>query len=283
MDSRSFVSLTVGVTGLVLGIFAAVDGSVAGLFAGVAALGAGLVGWMVSRQVIDTERQLAVERRQLDSMEETVTSQVQARITAEETVRSLSTELSATQRSEAERAERIEKQIRDEIRSQAGSHAGAPAGKNAVTDPESGLFNESYFKAATEARVAAARRHLRPVAIILMQVMDTSGETRTPADPHLIADYLAATLRESDTACRTSRGLFALVLEDTPENGAVWTVERIRRRLAEDQEDLTMWAGVACYPAHAFEVRDLVSKASEALEAATDWNQDRIEVATADA
>ena len=62
----------------------------------------------------------------------------------------------------------------------------------------------------------------------------------------------------------------------------MWTVERIRRRLAEEQDNLMMWAGVACYPAHAFEVRDLVAKASEALEAATDWNQDRIEVATSD-
>lgn len=279
MDSRSFVSLAVGITGLVLGIFAAIDGSVSGLFAGIAALGVGLVGWMISRQVIDTERQLAVERRQLDSMEATVTAQVEARINAEDAIRSLSTELSATQKSAEERAERIEKQVRDELRSNDES---APT-KNSVTDVETGLYNEHYFKAATEARVAAARRHLRPVAIILMQVMDTSTEDHTNADPQLVADYLVATLRESDTACRTSRGLFALVLEDTPENGAVWTVERIRRRLAEDRENITLWAGVACYPAHAFEVRDLVAKASEALEAATDWNQDRIEVATADA
>lgn len=280
MDSRSFVSLTVGITGVVLGIFAALDGSVPGLFAGIAALGAGLVGWMVSRQVVDTERQLAVERRQLDSMEEAVTSQVQARLNAEETVRSLSTELSATQKAAEERAERIEKQIREEMHTQNDAPSSS---KSSVTDLETGLFNEHYFKAATEARVAAARRHLRPVAIILMKVIDTSTEEHSHANPQLVADYLAATLRESDTACRTSRGLFALVLEDTPENGAVWTVERIRRRLAEDQENITMWAGVACYPAHAFEVRDLVAKASQALESATDWNQDRIEVATADA
>ena len=98
----------------------------------------------------------------------------------------------------------------------------------------------------------------------------------------MVADNLVATLRESDTACRTSRGLYALVLEDTPENGAVWTIERLRRRLAENSSDYTVWAGIACYPAHAFEVRDLVGKASEALDAATEWHQDRIEVALAD-
>ena len=87
MDSRSFVSLAVGITGMVLGVFAGLDGSVAGVIAGVAALGAGLIGWMVARQVLDTERQLAVERRQLDSMEQTITAQVQARVTAEESIR----------------------------------------------------------------------------------------------------------------------------------------------------------------------------------------------------
>ena len=278
MDPRALVSLAVGFTGFVLGVLAALEGALLGIFSGVAALGAGLIGWVITRQVLDTERQLALERRQLNEMETTVTSQVQARITAEEAVRSLSEELSSTQRSEADRTQRIEEQIREEVRAQ-----GATSPRNAITDGDTGLYNENYFRAAVEARVAAARRHLRPVAVVLMQVVAGEGDNRQPAEPQVVADYLVATLRESDTACRTSRGLFALVLEDTPENGAVWTVERIRRRLTEEQQDITVWAGVSCYPAHAFEVKDLVGKASEALEAATEWHQDRIEVAVADA
>ncbi len=277
MDPRAFVSLSVGFTGFILGLLAAVEGALLGVFSGVAALGAGLIGWVISRQARDTERQLDIERRQSIGLEETVTSQVQARITAEDAVRSLSAELSATQQSEVDRAQRIEEQIREEVSAQA-----TPSGRSAITDADTGLYTENYFRAAVEARVAAARRHLRPVAVVLMEVVEIDGENRVAADPQLVADYLVATLRESDTACRTSRGLFALVLEDTPENGAVWTIERIRRRLAEEHAGLTVWAGVACYPAHAFEVRDLVAKASEALEAATEWHQDRIEVAIAD-
>ncbi len=278
MDPRALVSLSVGCTGFVLGVLAAMEGALLGIFSGVAALGAGLIGWVITRQVRDTERQLAIERRQLNEMESTVTSQVQARITAEEAVRSLSEELSSTQRTEADRTQRIEEQIREEVRAQ-----GATSSRNAITDGDTGLYNENYFRAAVEARVAAARRHLRPVAVVLMQVVTGQGDDRSQAEPQIVADYLVATLRESDTACRTSRGLYALVLEDTPENGAVWTVERIRRRLTEEQHDITVWAGVSCYPAHAFEVKDLVGKASEALEAATEWHQDRIEVAVADA
>lgn len=278
MDQRALVSLIVGIAGLVLGIIAAVQGAVLGVFSGVAALGAGLIGWVISRQLRDTEQQLSMERRQADGLEESVTSQVQARISAEDAVRSLSAELSATQQTEVERAERIEAQIRDEVTTQSGQ-----SGRSSITDAATGLYTENYFRAAVEARVAAARRHLRPVAVVLMEVVEIDGETRAPADPRVVADYLVATLRDSDTACRTSKGLFAIVLEDTPENGAVWTIERIRRRLAEGQAGLTVWAGIACYPSHAFEVRDLVAKASEALELATEWHQDRIEVAVADA
>ncbi len=263
-----------------LGVLATFQGAFLGVFAGVASLGAGLIGWVVTRQAADTERRLALEQKQMMGLEETVTSQVQARITAEDAVRSLSAELSATQAAEVERTQRVEDQIREEM---TAKNTEATTGRNAITDPETGLYTENYFRAAVEARVAAARRHLRPVAVVLMEVVRVTadGEKRA-ADPQPVADHLIATLRESDTTCRTSRGLYALVLEDTPENGAVWTIERIRRRLAEERDDLIVWAGIACYPAHAFEVRDLVGKASEALEAATEWHQDRIEVALAD-
>lgn len=276
MDSRAFVTITVGVTGFVLGLLSVFEGTWIGLFAGIAALGSAIAGVILSRDIKTLNTELENERKQSAGLEDAVTSQVQARITAEDAVRSLGTELAATQATEQARAERVEEEIKNEIQL-----TGATA-RQAITDPATGLYTETYFRAAVEARVAAARRHLRPVAVVLVEVTGGSGGDRHQADPMIVSDHLIATLRESDTACRTSKGLYALVLEDTPENGAVWTVERIRRRIAEEHEGLTLWAGVACYPAHAFEVRDLVGKASEALEAATEWHQDRIEVAIAD-
>ncbi len=73
-----------------------------------------------------------------------------------------------------------------------------------------------------------------------------------------------------------------MILEDTPENGAVWTVERIRRNLVSTAGHHTLWAGVACYPAHAFDSAELRTQVNNALEAAKEWNQDRIEVALTD-
>ena len=122
-----------------------------------------------------------------------------------------------------------------------------------------------------------------PVAVALIEVVDgRDGSDRPPADAVDVADALRSTLRESDTATRLADGRFGVVLEDTPENGAIWTMERVRRCLTQSDPDITMWAGVACYPAHAFDVGGLIDRADAALDAAKDWHQDRIEVATAE-
>jgi GGDEF domain-containing protein len=159
----------------------------------------------------------------------------------------------------------------------------APEWADSLMDPETGLLNERYYRVALEARVSAARRHLRPVAVVLVEVIEglTEAAPRS-ADPAVVAAAVNETLREADTACRLPNGRFGLLLEDTPENGAVWTVERLRRSLVPGHPGFTMWAGVACYPAHAFSPEELFDRASQALESAREWRQDRIEVATAE-
>jgi GGDEF domain-containing protein len=155
--------------------------------------------------------------------------------------------------------------------------------EGSLTDASTGLFNEQFFRVSLDTRVSAARRHLRPVAVVLVQVSEGVREgSPSPVAPDLVAEGVRATLRDADTACRLDDGRFALILEDTPENGAVWTVERVRRALALERPGQTLWAGIACYPAHAFDAWDLFDRAAKALEAAREWHQDRIEVATAD-
>lgn len=143
----------------------------------------------------------------------------------------------------------------------------------ALHDEESGLLNEAYFRAALPNRVATARRVLRPISIVLVQ-LDEGAAARQ------VAMALLETLRESDSACRLDDGGFALILEDTPENGAVWSMERLRRLLAEQGTPVLLWAGVASYPAHALEAVDLLDLAERALADALQWtSQSRIEVA----
>src|SRR4029079_9021128 len=150
-----------------------------------------------------------------------------------------------------------------------------------LTDPATGLFNEQFFRVTLDTRVSAARRHLRPVAVVLLRVASGVREG-SPADvaPVLVANGIRSTLRDADTACRLDDGNFALILEDTPENGAVWTVERVRRALALEHPGQTLWAGIACYPAHAFDAWELFERSQHALTSARECHQDRIEVAT---
>ena len=54
-----------------------------------------------------------------------------------------------------------------------------------ITD-STGLFSEDYFQIAVETRVSAARRHLRPVAIVLFDVVQgvrTGTPTRVAPEP----------------------------------------------------------------------------------------------------
>ena len=151
-----------------------------------------------------------------------------------------------------------------------------------ITDPETGVFTQVFFDASLGKRLSAARRGLRPLTVALLEVIEHVGEP--PADltePRPVADILVATLREADTVAHRDDGLFAVLLEDTPENGAIWTLERIRRRISEDLPGRTMRAGLSCYPAYAFDADQIVEQAHGALDAAREWRQDRIEVTTA--
>jgi len=148
-----------------------------------------------------------------------------------------------------------------------------------LADPDTGLLGERYFVITLEARVAAARRHLRPLALILLEAVHDPTGTASAIDATIAADVVRETLRDADTLCRLHNGRYAVLLEDTPENGAIWTVERIRRRLGEQLDDVTVWAGIACYPANGFDGPEVLDRAREALEQAREWRQDRTEVA----
>ena len=139
-----------------------------------------------------------------------------------------------------------------------------------------------FFDASLGKRISAARRGLRPLTVAMVEVVERVGEPDVfQTDPKPIADILVETLREADTVARMDSGVFAVLLEDTPENGAIWTLERIRRKISEDLPQCTVRAGMSCYPAYAFDANQLVEQSLAALDAAREWRQDRIEVTTA--
>jgi diguanylate cyclase (GGDEF)-like protein len=150
-------------------------------------------------------------------------------------------------------------------------------------DAATGLYDERYFAVLVQQQVAAARRSLRPVSVVIFEIDslgDSDGETRQQA-LGVVGDVVRRTLRESDAACRLGDLMVGAILEDTPEAGAVWAAERVRGTLLASPigDALTLSAGVACYPTHALGAAELVHQSSRALDEARSRGRDRVELA----
>ncbi len=247
-DRRARLGVGVGVLGLGLGVAAAVwDAVLLALLAGSAALVAGVA----ATRLVGHLR------------------------TADERIAELADEVGRLESSERHTAELLAARIdRTAIRT-------GPEQPDHLTDPASGLFSEAYFDVAIESRIASARRRLRPIAVALIDVIDGLGTANAqPADPVWVGALLLETVREADTVCRMTDGGYAVIMEDTPENGAIFCIERLRKAMVEREPHLTLWAGVACYPAHGLTDVEVVGQARRALRSAREWRQHRIEVAS---
>lgn len=152
--------------------------------------------------------------------------------------------------------------------------SGPPAGG-------SGLLGAAFVPTTLRGRMAIARRELRPLTVVCFEVHETGrdGRTGAPVPTDVVAGVVKRTLRETDISGHLEDHTYISILEDTGEDGAVWTAERIRRSLTEGGQPRRFRAGVAAYPTHGLEPEELEAKARAALVAARDWATDRIEVA----
>ncbi len=151
-------------------------------------------------------------------------------------------------------------------------------------DSATGLFDERYFAVLVQQQVAAARRSLRPISVVIFEIdsMPNADDEMARAQAlAVVGDVVRRTLRESDSACRLGELMIGAILEDTPEAGAVWAAERVRGTLLASPvgDALTISAGVACYPTHALGAAELVQQSGRALEEARRHGADRVEVA----
>ncbi len=172
------------------------------------------------------------------------------------------------------------------IAANAGSLALAPnIPMETAVDTVSGLLEQQFFKVLAQQRVAAARRQLQPVAIVMFEIDGLDGSDQAMCDRAIaeLGGIITQTLRESDAACRIGNTMAAAILEDTAEAGAVWAAERIRGTLNQTEigDTITVSAGIACYPIHALSAPELIDRVGCALAAARSHGSDRLEIATA--
>ena len=249
MDRRALLGLLPAAAGLVLGGTAvAVGSALLGVVAAACALAAAAVCLTVAVRLGDHDKTTEQLRREILKLEDALLAEREAFESAAALV----------------------------------EPADVPGG--AVRDPDTGLLGEQYFELALEHRIAAARRQLQPVTLLLL-ALDSEG-TSDAYDQEALAEFattLRQTLRESDTTCRIGPASFGVILEDTSEAGGVWAAERLRTALIRKGDSLLrLSAGVAAYPTHALEADEVLARATRALEAARASGSSRVEVASAD-
>lgn len=166
------------------------------------------------------------------------------------------------------------------------THAASfPSLSRSVVDPATGLPDARFFEVGLASRVAAARRHLWPVTVVMLE-LSPAGDSRRAEAVTAFSAIIRQTLREADVVCRIGPSTFALLLEDTNEAGGVWAAERLQSALAAEQlPAVGLAAGVATYPTHGLDAHEIVTRARRALARACTggpgWSQ--VEVASADA
>jgi diguanylate cyclase (GGDEF)-like protein len=258
-DPRLFVAVSAGIAALTAGVVGvAADSAVLGVVAGTAGVLAATAGVALGARARQSEDRLAQAEEEIRRVKRELAS-INAALAEETNRRAAETELGPMEA----------KPVREK-----SEHA---------FDAETGLYDERYFAVLVQQQVAAARRSLRPVSVVVFEIdgmTNSDHETQVQA-LGVVGEVLRRTLRESDSACRLGDLMVGAILEDTAEAGAVWAAERVRGALLSSPvgDSLTLSAGVACYPSHALGATDLVQQASRALDEARSRGRDRVELA----
>ena len=149
-----------------------------------------------------------------------------------------------------------------------------------IEDPATGLFSEAFLRAVLPTRIATARRSLKQLGLVLVQV-DPAGTTPTgpeagtttlptaggsDIDPGMLGLTVHRALRDSDIAAGLDGDRFAMLLEFTPVEGCVVVAQRFIDLLDKEHPELVASAGVACYPAHAIDASELFAASIRALD-----------------
>ena len=120
-----------------------------------------------------------------------------------------------------------------------------------VVDTASGLFDRRIFDVAFGRKLAAARRHLRPLTVLIVDLgPDLPADPRGRADAfRRFGDLVSSTLRDADVPCRVGDTTFGVILEDTAEAGGIWVTDRLHV-VASDFGVRLRRVAVATYPNH---------------------------------
>lgn len=161
----------------------------------------------------------------------------------------------------------------------------------AATDGLTGLYNFRYFKGELEKAVKSAARFGRPVSLIMADVdwfkhyNDKNGHAAGDQCLKKVAEVFMKNAREVDISARYGGEEFAVILPETPFEGALTLAERLRVKVEEEIMPfealqpggaVTLSLGVASYPGDATDAQSLIEAADKALYKAKEGGRNMV-------
>lgn len=163
----------------------------------------------------------------------------------------------------------------------------------AFIDSLTGLYNSKYLEAALERELKRADRLMSPVTVLFMD-LDNFKKINDTND-HLVGSkvlvevgkIILKCVREVDTVIRYGGDEYVVILVDADYNVAMMVANRIRasieaqRFLEEDALDIRITAsiGVATYPIHTRDKKELLKIADKAMYRAKDISRNVVYLA----
>lgn len=163
--------------------------------------------------------------------------------------------------------------------------------KISITDKLTNLYNRRYFDKTLQEAWALAKRESKPLALIMIDIdkfknfNDTYGHMAGDKCLNKIANEIKNIInRPEDCLARYGGEEFAVILPDTPIDGAVTLAEKIREKVEKirdyDEEidrRVTVSLGVAAIvPDHTTSPKDLIHAADQALYQAKEVGRNQV-------
>lgn len=160
-------------------------------------------------------------------------------------------------------------------------------------DPLTDIYNRAYLEQALGRELALSQRDGMPFSLLMLdldyfkRVNDTYGHFVGDQVLRRFAKLLHNQLRTVDVAARYGGEEFAAILHNTGAAAGQGVAERVRRavsgfdwQVVGVNHAVTVSIGVANYPEHSFDLKELMMKADEALYTAKLGGRDRVALAS---
>ena len=160
----------------------------------------------------------------------------------------------------------------------------------AITDGLTEIYNRRYFEERLSEELRRAERFVHPLSVVLVdidhfkRINDTHGHQVGDLVLVSFARFLQSNIREVDILARYGGEEMVIIMPETRPEDAMSITKRIADKLKETvfkTEDgveitLTFSAGVAIFPQHGTDAKEIVAKVDEAQYRAKRAGRDRI-------